>query len=122
MYNQIIIDNFSNPQHAGSLELADYEIEIGNPVCGDRIKIQFLAHDDFIDKAVFKAWGCATSVATANIFCDSVCGQPVNSITQRSTEHFTQMLGELEPSQHHCLHIFAQLHEKLAAILKKGVV
>ncbi|WP_199610188.1 iron-sulfur cluster assembly scaffold protein [Flocculibacter collagenilyticus] len=120
MYNDIIIDNFSDPRNVGDLESADHELEIGNPVCGDRIKVQLSVTDNLINKAVFRAWGCATSVATANIFCRSIEGQTATEIAQRQPQEIEAMLGELEPSQHHCLHILSELHEKLTAQLNVG--
>jgi nitrogen fixation NifU-like protein len=121
MYNDIIIDNFSDPQNVGDLDGADHELEIGNPVCGDRIKVRLSFTNNHINKAVFRAWGCATSVATANIFCSSIEGKTVKDIAQRQPHELEAMLGELEPSQHHCLNILAELHEKLAAQMNIGV-
>lgn len=120
MYNDIIISNFSDPKHASELKNPEVEFEIGNPVCGDRIKIQLLISKDTIKKAVFKAWGCATSVATANIFCNSIEGNEATSCSQRSSAEIKEMLGELEPSQHHCLNILNELHEKLTEIIPIG--
>ncbi|WNO60624.1 iron-sulfur cluster assembly scaffold protein [Rheinheimera sp. MMS21-TC3] len=122
MYNDIIIKNFTEPHNVGDLESADYEIEIGNPVCGDRIKVQLLVTDKVINKAVFRAWGCATSVATANIFCSSIAGEAYDNISQRQPLEIGQMLGELEPSQQHCVEILVELHQKLADTISSGVV
>lgn len=113
MYNDIIIDNFTNPLHVGDIDNPHYEFEIGNPVCGDRIKIQLLLDDDAIHQVAFRAWGCATSVATANIFCSSIHGLFIPEIAARTKLEIEDMLGELEPSQHHCLHILHELHQKL---------
>ncbi len=114
MYNDIIIENFSDPQHVGDLESADIELEVGNSVCGDRIRVQILLDDNKISNALFRAWGCATSVATANIFCDSLLNQSLDSVCQRDVEYKQQMLGELSPSQHHCMDILNELHQLLS--------
>lgn len=119
MYNQVIVENFSNPKHVGSLVGADFEIEIGNPVCGDRIRVQLKANQHTVEEAVFKAWGCATSVATANIFCNSITGKELSHISQRNTSEFQSMLGDLEPSQQHCLSILEQLHSQLVSAWPK---
>ncbi|WP_133408196.1 iron-sulfur cluster assembly scaffold protein [Parashewanella tropica] len=121
MYNEIIIDNFSNPQNVGELSAADLVLEIGNPVCGDRIKVYLDITDNLINRAVFKAWGCATSIATANVFCSSIEGQNGAEIALRQPEDIEAMLGELEPSQNHCLQILEELHEKLMTKLNLGV-
>ena len=122
MYNDIIIDNFSNPKFVGDLESADYKFEIGNPVCGDRIHIQVSFDEDYIRESRFRAWGCATSVATANIFCSSIIGKSVNEISARKNSEISDMLGELEPSQQHCINILSELHRELslAVSLEEG--
>ncbi len=125
MYNDLIISHFSNPQHSGELAACDYDYEIGNPVCGDRIHIQLQTNDTQqgkqIEKAVFRAWGCATSLATANIFCESIINTSIACIAQRDEQQMEQMLGDLEPSQQHCLPILVGLHEKLLATLTPEV-
>ena len=113
MYNDIIIENFSDPQYSGDLQNPSLELEVGNPVCGDRIRIQMNISDGKISQGVFRAWGCATSVATANIFCTSIHGHTIASIIKRSSSEIAQMLGELEPSQYHCLDILHELHQQL---------
>jgi nitrogen fixation NifU-like protein len=117
MYNDIIIDNFSDPAHVGDIDGPDYEYEIGNPVCGDRIRIQVNSRNGRIEQANFRAWGCATSVATANIFCASLEALPLEHLVDRGDSEIADMLGELEPSQHHCVDILAQLHRRLIDLL-----
>ncbi|MEZ9199882.1 iron-sulfur cluster assembly scaffold protein [Shewanella sp. 10N.286.54.B9] len=113
MYNDIIVDNFSNPKFVGDLESADYKFEIGNPVCGDRIHMQVELDGDYIRDSRFRAWGCATSVATANIFCESIIGLSIEAISARESTEISEMLGELEPSQQHCINILIELHQEL---------
>ncbi|QQX80330.1 iron-sulfur cluster assembly scaffold protein [Shewanella sp. KX20019] len=114
MYNDIIIDNFSNPEFVGDLASAEHKFEIGNPVCGDRIKIQVNLDGDSIRDSRFRAWGCATSVATANVFCRSIMGRSFAEISARQTAEIAAMLGELEPSQQHCVNILIELHRELS--------
>lgn len=121
MYNDTIIENFTNPHNTGEIDSCDYEYEIGNPVCGDRIRVQLEMNGEHIEKAVFRAWGCATSIATANIFCTSIMHTPFNEIAHRDEQAMKRMLGELEPSQQHCLHILEGLHQELLKITAEGV-
>lgn len=123
MYNDIIVENFSDPQNTGELESPDIEFEIGNPVCGDRIRVNIKMNGNEVEKALFRAWGCATSVATANIFCSSVKDQSIESIGSREKSEIESFLGELEPSQFHCVTILEELHAKLVELSqeKEGV-
>ncbi|MBE8966701.1 iron-sulfur cluster assembly scaffold protein [Nostocales cyanobacterium LEGE 12452] len=113
MYNDIIIKNFSEPEHSGEIQNPHLEFEVGNSVCGDRIRVQIVIDGEKIVKGLFRAWGCATSVATANIFCSLINGNTIEKIVTRDKSELEKMLGELEPSQYHCLDILYELHSQL---------
>lgn len=117
MYNDIIIANFSDSAYSGELQNPHLELEVGNSVCGDRIQIQIEIEGDLIAKGVFRAWGCATSIATANIFCSLINGQVIDTVVNFDRSELNTMLGKLEPSQHHCLDILHELHEQLKTSL-----
>jgi nitrogen fixation NifU-like protein len=118
MFNEIIVANFSSPEFAEELPRADLMLELGNPVCGDRIQVQLQLAGDVIQKARYQAWGCATSLATGNVFCGFLDQQPLSAVLGVSSEQIDSLLGELEPSQHHCLEmlrsLFKQLSEQLS--------
>lgn len=113
MYNDIIIENFSEPKYSGELQNPHWEFEVGNSVCGDRIRIQIEIDNEKIARVVFRAWGCATSVATANIFCSSINDNTIETVINRDRKEISQLLGELEPTQYHCLDILCELHNQL---------
>lgn len=113
MFNDIIVQNFSNPTHAAELVQSTNTIELGNPVCGDRIKVQLNIQDGLIQQAAYAAWGCATSLATGNVFCQKIQGTAVADVCNLSKEEIDKMLGDLEPAQHHCLEMLHNLFAKL---------
>jgi NifU-like protein involved in Fe-S cluster formation len=113
MFNDIIVRNFSDPTFATELDEATASIEIGNSVCGDRIRVQLLMNDGVIEQARYQAWGCATSLATGNVFCANVNGKPLKLVKDTPDVDIEQMLGELEPSQHHCLDMLVTLFQRL---------
>jgi nitrogen fixation NifU-like protein len=118
MYNSIIVDNFSEPCHSGELISPDFFVELGNPVCGDRMIIQgVLSSDQVITGIKFQAWGCATSIATANIFCGFVLNKPLREVKDTTTEKIDTLLGDLDPSQYHCLEMLRDLFQKTTEII-----
>ena len=116
MFNEIIVNNFSNPVHAGEVENASAVLELGNDVCGDRIKVQLVIEDGLIKRAVYAAWGCATSLATGNIFCARIQQLSIAEATEFSRDDVESMMGELDPSQHHCLEMLHLLFDRLRDI------
>lgn len=121
MYNNIVINNFSNPLYAGEIENPHIELEVGNSVCGDRIRIQIEVETDSIARVVFQAWGCATSVATANIFCSLIHDKSIDTVLNCEQNKLDNLLGTLEPSQQHCLDILHDLHKQLQVSLTSSI-
>jgi NifU-like protein involved in Fe-S cluster formation len=113
MFNEIIVRNFTDPQFAAELDGASASIELGNPVCGDRIRVQLDVAQGSVRRVRYQAWGCATSLATGNIFCAHVNGQSLDKLLATPPEAIDSMLGELEPSQHHCLEMLRGLFSRL---------
>jgi NifU-like protein involved in Fe-S cluster formation len=116
MFNDIIVRNFSEPTFAAELDEATASIEIGNSVCGDRIRVQLIMNDGIIESARYQAWGCATSLATGNVFCACLNGKPLKLVRDTTDLDIEKLLGELEPSQHHCLEMLMTLFERLKQI------
>ncbi len=100
----------------GEIENPDAEIIIDSPVCGDKVVLHINWDErKRISEVRFKAYGCATAIATASIFSEYVSGKTTQEIAAASEGQRNDMLGELEPSQHHCLDIlhglFTQVQE-----------
>jgi len=111
--------HFTDPTFVGNIDSPEVEIIVGNSVCGDRIEVQLIVQGTVISDVSFRAWGCATSVATGDIFCNSVKGEKFEEIALRDRDYFSKMLGELEPSQRHCIDIMEELHTKLCRETRK---
>jgi NifU-like protein involved in Fe-S cluster formation len=113
VFNEIIVKNFSDPTFATELNEATASIEIGNSVCGDRIRVELEVDGGLIKRARYQAWGCATSLATGNLFCGSIDGKALRNALDTPTNDIETMLGELEPSQQHCLEMLRELYLRL---------
>ena len=113
MFNDIVIRNFCSATFVGELASPSLSICIGNPVCGDRIQIHLEVNAQRITCARHRAWGCATSIATGSIFCEAVEGIETTAAIMITKAEIAQMLGELEPSQHHCLEMLHLLFDRL---------
>lgn len=117
MFNHIIIENFTSPSHQGQLRDADITLELGNPTCGDKVLVNInIDGDDMVTEARFRAWGCATSLAMSNVFCRFIEGRHLEDLSQLTPEQISLLLGELEPSQQHCLNMLHKLFGQLGEV------
>ena len=119
MFNQIIVDNFCDPKYQGNMTAPEIVLALSNPVCGDKVDIfiNYNKEEDKFVQARFQAWGCTTSLAMSNIFCEYIENNSVSEIRAISNDDIRQLLGKLEPSQQHCtdmlISLFSQLKEKI---------
>lgn len=114
MYNEIITEHFMNPRNIGELDHPDHIVKIGNSICGDTIVLHVrYAAEGRIADVKFKAYGCATSIATASVFSAYIINKTDSELLGISRSEMELLLGELEPSQMHCLDIMAELFDGL---------
>lgn len=90
------------------------EIKVGNDVCDDQLVLQLNVNEDGeVCEIKYRAYGCATSIATGNIFCEFVKGKSLELISATDQNQRNKMLGELDPSQHHCLDILNNIFNRV---------
>lgn len=124
MYNPIIIENFTNPKNASALTDYNFIVNTGNPVCDDKISIWVRVENNKITQTGQKAYGCATSLATASIFSEYIKGKTLDQFEKATDvpQKAIELLGELEPSQMHCYEIFNELFENLTQNISAHVL
>ncbi|HOF79182.1 MAG TPA: iron-sulfur cluster assembly scaffold protein, partial [Candidatus Dojkabacteria bacterium] len=66
-YSNKVMDHFMNPRNVGEIENADGVGIVGNPVCGDIMKMYLKIEDNVIKDAKFKTFGCGAAVATSSM-------------------------------------------------------
>lgn len=104
MYNQKVIDNFMNPQNSGKIEDANAIGEVGNPTCGDVMKI-YLKIDpktDVIDDIKFETFGCAAAIATSSMVTQLAKGKTIQEALKITNKDVADELGGLPPVKLHC--------------------
>jgi nitrogen fixation protein NifU and related proteins len=114
MFNDTIIQHFTHPTHANELSDATHSVELSDAVCGDRVKVQMRVKDGHIERAGYRGWGCATSLATGNAFCQFIETQPTSFLAKATAADMDALLGALEPSQMHCRYMLYRLFQAAA--------
>ena len=65
-YSEKVMDHFANPRNVGEIPDADGVGEVGNPTCGDIMKMYLKIKDGVITDVKFKTFGCGAAIATTS--------------------------------------------------------
>lgn len=66
-YSEKVIEHYTNPRNVGKIENASGIGEVGNPVCGDIMKMFIKVENNIITDVKFKTFGCGAAIATSSI-------------------------------------------------------
>lgn len=102
MYNEKVMEAFSNPHNVGEIENPDGFGKVGNAVCGDIMQITLRIKDDIITDAKFKTFGCAAAVATSSTATQMVIGMTVDEAYKLTNAKVVEVLEGLPPQKIHC--------------------
>jgi nitrogen fixation NifU-like protein len=96
------MDHFNNPRNVGVIDDADGVGEVGNPVCGDMMKISIKVADDRIEDIRFQTLGCGAAIATSSIVTEMARGMTLEEAVAISKQQVAEELGGLPPAKMHC--------------------
>jgi len=102
MYNEKVIDYFTNPRNSGAIENANGVGQVGNPKCGDILKMYLKIEQDVIVDVRFKTFGCAAAVASGSMATEMVKGKNIYEALALSNQAIAKALGGLPPHKMHC--------------------
>jgi nitrogen fixation protein NifU and related proteins len=99
LYQEIILDHYKKPRHAGRLEDAQVEVRHYNPVCGDELTLGLRLDGDRVAGIAVDPLGCSISQASASVMTELVEGGTVAD-GLRIAEAFRQLMhGEAAPDE-----------------------
>lgn len=101
-YSDKVIENFMNPQNVGEIENADGVGEVGNPQCGDIMKMYLKIEDGIIKDVKFKTFGCGSAIATSSIATQMIKGKSVKDALKLTNKAVVEALDGLPPVKIHC--------------------
>ncbi len=102
IYSEKVMDHFGNPRNVGVIPDADGVGEVGNPVCGDVMKITIKVNDDRIDDIKFQTLGCGAAIATSSIVTEMAKGMTLAEAAAITKSEVAEELGGLPPAKMHC--------------------
>ena len=101
-YSKKVLQHFKNPHNQGIIKEADAIGKVGNPVCGDVMKIYLKIEKDIIKDIKFETLGCAAAIAVSSVLTDMVKGKTINKALKIAKDQVVKELGGLPPIKVHC--------------------
>lgn len=122
MYSEKVMDHFSNPRNVGEIENADGIGTVGNPACGDIMKLSIKMEGNIIKDVKFKTFGCGAAIATSSMVTELVKGKSLSEAETISNATVAEALDGLPPVKQHCSNLAADaLHAAIEDYKKKSV-
>lgn len=107
MYTEKVMDHFENPRNVGEIQDADGVGQVGNPTCGDIMKIYLKVNEGVIEDVKFKTFGCGAAIATSSMVTEMVKGKTLDEALKISNKMVAEALGGLPPKKMHCSNLAA---------------
>jgi len=82
LYQEIILDHYRAPHHAGLREPFDAEAHHVNPTCGDEVTLRVRLADGVVEDISYDAEGCSISQASTSVLTDLLIGKRVETAMQ----------------------------------------
>ncbi len=102
MYSEKVVEHYTNPRNVGEIENADGIGEVGNPVCGDVMKIYLKIENETIKNVKFKTYGCGAAIAASSVTTEIIKGKTISEALKITNEQVVEELGGLPPIKLHC--------------------
>ncbi|MGI5825933.1 MAG: iron-sulfur cluster assembly scaffold protein [Patescibacteria group bacterium] len=106
LYSEKVLDHFNHPRNVGEMENPDGIGTVGNPVCGDImrlfIKVKEKDGEEYIEDAKFQTLGCGAAIATSSIATEMIKGKPLKDAVKLTNQAITEALGGLPKAKIHC--------------------
>lgn len=101
-YSAKVMDHFTNPRNVGEIPDANGVGQVGNPVCGDIMKMYLKIENNQIEDVKFKTFGCGAAIATSSIATEMIKGKSVDEALKLTNKAVIEALDGLPPVKVHC--------------------
>jgi len=106
-YSKKVMEIFRKPKHIGEMKNPDGVGRVGNPVCGDVMKVFIKVEknkkgEEIIKDIKIKTFGCVAAIATSSIMADMVKGKTIKEALKLTNKDVAKKLDGLPKNKLHC--------------------
>ncbi len=101
-YSDKVMEHFMNPRNVGEMADADGVGTVGNPTCGDIMRMYIKVADNIITDVKFKTFGCGAAIATSSMATELIKGKSIEEALELTNKAVAEALGGLPAVKMHC--------------------
>ena len=101
-YSEKVMEHFANPRNVGEMPDANGVGEVGNPKCGDIMRMYIKVEDDRIVDVKFMTFGCGAAIATSSMATELVKGKTIEEALKLTNKAVMEALDGLPAVKVHC--------------------
>jgi nitrogen fixation NifU-like protein len=114
MYSDLVMEHFFNPRNVGMLTHPDGVGTIGDPDCGDYLRIYIKVWGDRLVDIKYQVYGCPAAIATGSILTEMAKGKTLDEALKITDKDVAVAIGGLPDNKMHCSNLGASaLHEAI---------
>ena len=106
MYSEIVKDHFLNPRNFLMGDESKFRYDavgmVGNPVCGDQMRMYICVKDGKIHDIRWKTYGCASAIASTSALSELAKGRTLEDALKIDAQAIDNYLGKLPKHKFHC--------------------
>lgn len=126
IYSKKVLEHFMHPRNRGEMKDPDATATVGNPVCGDLMKIYIKigknkSKKEFIKDIKFETLGCGAAIATSSMVTELAKGKTLDEAEKITREDVAKNLEGLPPIKMHCSNLAANALHNAIEEYKKGL-
>ena len=102
LYSKKVMEHFKNPQNLGEIKNADAVGQVGNPICGDTMRLYLKIKDNKIKDISFETLGCGAAIACSSMVTQEAKGKTLDKALKIDKDIILKKLGGLPKQKIHC--------------------
>lgn len=116
-YSKKVIEHFTRPHNQGAMKNADGVGTVGNPKCGDIMRMYIKVNknkkgEEVIKDIKFETLGCGAAISTSSMATDLAKGKTIKDALEITNNSVAEELGGLPSLKMHCSNLAADALKK----------